>query len=69
MIYSLWWKKPFEVDYPTMIKGQILRDMRALHWLSENRSSAAKSFNRDFREYLNEDQWFHRLSVVGLLQN
>lgn len=61
-IYLLWWEKPFEVDYPTMTQGQILWDICALAWMHFNRSSACTSFNRDFKAYLEGDQWYQTLS-------
>ena len=52
LIYLLWWDKPFEVDYPTMIQGQILWDLRAATWMADNMSSAAELFYRDFKVYI-----------------
>lgn len=64
LVYILWWEKPFEVDYPTMIQGQVLWDIRSLIWMRYNRSSAAESFKRDLRNWLESDQWFQTLSEV-----
>ena len=47
LVYLLWWEKPSEVDYPTMVDSQILWDIRALDWIQNNRSSAVESFDRD----------------------
>ena len=29
LIYLLWWEKPFEVEFPTMIEDQMFWDLRA----------------------------------------
>ena len=50
LIYLLWWEKPFEVDFPTIIKDQILWNFCALSWMRDNASSAVKSFSVDLRE-------------------
>ncbi len=65
LIYILWWEKPFEVDYPSMIEGPILWDMRAFHWMQRNQSTAARSFVRDLSPCLEGDQWFQALSDVS----
>ena len=64
LVYLLWWEKPFEVDYPTMVDSQLLWDLRALDWMQKNRSSAVETFDRDLRTCLEGDQWFQTLSEV-----
>ncbi|KAL9134520.1 MAG: hypothetical protein Q9175_004300, partial [Cornicularia normoerica] len=63
LIYLLWWEKPFEVDYPTMNKSQILWDFRARFWMEHSRSSVVESFDRDLRAHLKGQQWFQALSA------
>ncbi|KAL8818688.1 MAG: hypothetical protein Q9223_002725, partial [Gallowayella weberi] len=38
LIYLLWWEKPFDVDYPTMLESRSLRKLRALTFMAENES-------------------------------
>ena len=64
LIYLLWWEKPFEAEYPTMIEGQILWDVRALFWMYRNVSPAVASFGHHLRTWLEDDEWFHTLSQV-----
>ena len=33
-IYLLWWKKPFEVDIPTIVDSDVLLDLYALAWVN-----------------------------------
>ena len=64
LIYLLWWDKPFEVDYPTMIQSQTLWDIRALDCMGDYRSSAVQAFNRHWRDRLGSDSRFETLSEV-----
>ena len=66
LIYLLWWEKPFEVDYPTILKDQILMDFQALHWMHHNRSHAIDSYCHNLTAYLEGDEWFQTLPQVGL---
>ncbi|MCJ1271368.1 hypothetical protein MMC22_011268 [Lobaria immixta] len=65
LIYLLWWEKPFEVDYPTMIKAQILWDMCALHWMRHTQTLTVDTFVRNLRA----DQWFRTLSEIQQRKN
>ncbi|KAL9072914.1 MAG: hypothetical protein Q9161_003285 [Pseudevernia consocians] len=64
LVYLLWWEKPFEVDYPTMIQSHILWDFLALQWMQENRSPAAESYIRDLKTFSKNLDW-SRFSEVG----
>lgn len=64
LIYVLWWEKPFEVDYPTMIEGQILWDIRACLWMESNRSPAAKEFSNKCVACLEGLDWFRTLAKL-----
>ena len=39
LIYCIWWEKPFEVDYPTIIHNQLLWDATAFEWMRTHGSS------------------------------
>ena len=64
LIYLLWWEKPFEVDYPTMIQNQTLWDIRALSFMRSHRSSAVEAFNRHWKDRLGNDSRFQAISKV-----
>ncbi|KAM0802741.1 hypothetical protein BDR22DRAFT_819419 [Usnea florida] len=59
LVYFLWWEKPFEVDYPsTIIEGQILWNIRALHSMQHDKSFIAESFAHALVAYLERDpEW------------
>lgn len=51
LIYLLWWEKPFEVDYPTMIQSENLWGFQALDWMNKNPSTAVDGFNKDLLKW------------------
>ncbi|KAL8782075.1 MAG: hypothetical protein Q9213_005716 [Squamulea squamosa] len=53
LIYLLWWEKPLDVDFPTIVHGETLRKLCALHWIVENDSSAVTSVRRHCQARLN----------------
>lgn len=65
LIYLLWWEKPFEVDYPTVIESQLLRDVRAVDWMFCNRSASVESYIGRLEKCLESDQWVQTLAEVG----
>ena len=48
-----------------MIESQLFLDMRALHWMTHNRSPVVDSFARNLSARLKGDQWFQELPKVG----
>ncbi len=69
LIYVLWWEKPFEVDYPTLIQSQNLWDFRALHVMQTNRSPATELINREFRARVESDKRFQALKSIKYVSN
>ena len=51
LIYSLWWNKPFGVDYPTIVKDQILWDIRALRFMRSDQSPVVESYVEEIKPY------------------
>lgn len=48
LIYVLWWDKPFDVDYPTLLEGPTLQQLRALTFMLENESiGTVSAWNSD----------------------
>ena len=48
IIYMIWWEKPFEVDYPTMIFSQDLWDVCALKSMIEGKSAISEVWDSLF---------------------
>ena len=66
LIYVLWWEKPFEVDYPTEIRGQSILDILALDIMRSEPSNAVMSYQRELGAYLARDPRYNALAEVGL---
>ena len=68
LIYLLWWEKPFEVEYPTMIQNQSLWEARALGWMCEShhQSPVAASLRKQMRTCLNSEPRLKTLSEVRI---
>ena len=67
LIYLLWWEKPFEVEYPTMIQDQSLWDARAHNWIQvsyHDQSPVAASVRERIRDRLNSEPRFKTLPKV-----
>lgn len=69
IIYILWWDKPFEVDYPTVVRSQPLLDIYALAWIRSFRSSSVKLWKEEFEARLDNAEQFHKLEEVGLIHS
>ena len=70
-IYLLWWEKPFEVDIPIIVHSEALLDMYALAWVNtkdtRGGSPLVRSMKSAYRDLLQADEQFHKLSKVRLL--
>lgn len=66
LIYVLWWEKPFEVDYPTGLQGQRIRDITALHFMLSAPSNAVTSYQHERRACLTRNSPFNALADVSL---
>lgn len=66
LIYLLWWEKPFDVDYPTMIEDPFLWDVYARNWMTDHRSPIIDQYCHELTAYLSRDEVFQTLSQVGL---
>ncbi|KAM0805981.1 hypothetical protein BDR22DRAFT_194100 [Usnea florida] len=64
LIYLLWWEKPFEVDYPTMTKGQILLDSRAYEQMYLPSSHVVEKYKGAFRDQSNGDVFEEFLKFI-----
>ena len=68
LIYILWWNKPFEVDYPTVARGQRLWDLTALRSMLECSSSVSESARCESREWLRRNKDINTSSAVSMIQ-
>ena len=66
LIYILWWEKPFEVDYPTIVDSQTLWNTCALVWMMNSRSDFAISVNDDYRKLVDHHERLRWLPTVRL---
>ena len=64
LIYSLWWNKPFEVDYPTMVEGQILWDIRALLFMRSDQSPIVESYVEEIKPYDKDPPDYRLFSTI-----
>ena len=70
LVYFLWWEKPFEVDYPsTIIEGQILWNVRALHSMQRDKSFIAESFAHALVAYLEKDSKWQASASVSFIHS
>lgn len=47
MIYLIWWEKPLDVDYPTVLQSRTLWKIAALRWMNQGRSPEGKVISND----------------------
>ena len=66
LIYFLWWEKPFEVDYPTMIESKQLWEFHALNFMGTNSTAVTQKFNRDVRARMKGNERWWALSKVKM---
>ena len=69
LIYVLWWEKPFEVDFPTLIQSQNLWDWRAFYIMQSRRSAAAEHMNQEFRTRVMGEKRFQVLKDIKYVSN
>ena len=50
LIYLIWWEKPFEVDFPTVVSSQILWNTCALDCLRHYSSPAVHSMAKSLKD-------------------
>lgn len=53
-IYILWWEKPFEVEYPTLVQSQIILDAYALVYMCACPSRSSFEYGKKMRSFWNE---------------
>ena len=67
-IYLIWWKKPFEVDIPTIVHSEVLLDLYALAWVNtKGGSPLVRSMRSAYRDLLQANEQFHGLDEVRLI--
>lgn len=66
LIYLLWWEKPFDVDYPPIVRSQTLWSVCALVWMQNFKSGFSISVNNDYKTYLKNNKRFDALPKVSL---
>ena len=63
LIYLLWWQKPSEVDYPTIIEGGHWWEVCALLWMTDNQTPITRKVNRDFRNCVEKKKLFTEVHI------
>ena len=69
LIYVLWWEKPFEVDYPTLIRSQNLWNWSALYVMQSHGSAATELMNHEFRAQVEGEKRFQALKTIKYVSN
>ena len=59
-IYCIWWDKPFEVDYPSIVSNRSLFELLALRWMSTTGSAAVADINQQLNAHLDNDELLRR---------
>ena len=67
MIYFLWWEKPFDVDFPTVVHSPFLWDAYASKWMENNSSAVTETFSRGWQMNFKSHPIFGALSFVSAL--
>lgn len=60
LIYCIWWDKPFEVEYPSIVSNRSLFDILALQWMLANGSAAVTDINQQLNAHLDNDELLRR---------
>ncbi|KAL8833658.1 MAG: hypothetical protein Q9170_004144 [Blastenia crenularia] len=63
LIYLLWWEKPFEVDYPTLLRSQTVQQFHAYKCMQLHSTVAVASIRRHVNICLQDDLEFERFSA------
>ena len=65
LIYFLWWEKPFEVDYPTLLDGEIFRTLLGMQWMIKDQLST--SLRDDLQDFVESSEEFQDMAEVNIL--
>ena len=65
LIYMLWWEKPLDVDYPTILSGQTLWDFCALIWMRYEKSPVVSAVIDYHEAYVHSHPRLRTLSKVN----
>lgn len=62
LIYLLWWEKPFDVEYPTILQSQIVQQLHAYKCMQDHPTATVTSIRRQIRDLIQNDSIFRPLS-------